>query len=101
MVDRQSGGRFGWLYDIAREVFGSTDRTKWFMLWNAHAGDTKMIHGIKRGNFRLHPEGQYQLSEGCITVKRGSDFDRLRSYIRAHKPTMTIPWQRHESVWEG
>ncbi|NIF52044.1 DUF2778 domain-containing protein [Burkholderia sp. Ax-1724] len=95
IVDRQSGGRLGWLHDLSDTYLGSTDRTKWFMLWNAHGGDTTMIDGIRRGNFRLHAEGPMRESDGCITVKNGNDFERLQRYIRSHKPNIAIPGSDH------
>ncbi|MEX3812500.1 DUF2778 domain-containing protein [Paraburkholderia sp. BR13439] len=91
LVDRQSGGRLGWLRDLNNEHFGSTDRRKWFMLWNAQGGDSTLIHGVRRGNFRLHPEGPLRESDGCITVQSGDGFERLQRYIRSRKPDLTIP----------
>lgn len=61
------------------------------MLWNAHGGDVTMIHGIQRGSFRLHPEGDLQLSEGCITVKNAADFERLQKHIRMFRPSLPVP----------
>jgi hypothetical protein len=92
LVDRQSGGMMGWLRDwyLSFEV-GSSDRTKWFMLWNPHGGDTTMINGIQRGNFRLHPEGSLHLSEGCITVVSHFEFDRLQRYVRTRQPDLPVP----------
>ena len=92
IVDRQSGGRFGWFWDwYDAHGFGSTDHTKWFMLWNAHGGDSTMIDGIKRGHFRLHPEGPMRLSEGCITVVSPFAFENLRRYIRSQPSNLPVP----------
>ncbi|WP_329958899.1 DUF2778 domain-containing protein [Paraburkholderia sejongensis] len=92
IVDRQSGGRPGWLRDLWGEYgFGSTDHTKWFALWNPRTCDTTMIDGIRRGNFRLHPEGQMRISEGCITVVNQAQFERLRKFIRSKKPELPVP----------
>jgi Protein of unknown function (DUF2778) len=91
LLDRQSGGRLGWLWDWIKAHTTSTDHRKWFMLWNAHGGDLTMIRGITRGAFRLHPEGDMHLSEGCITVKNPADFERLQRYLRAFKPDMSVP----------
>ncbi|WP_322044767.1 DUF2778 domain-containing protein [Paraburkholderia sp. J67] len=92
VVDRQSGGRFGWAYDWwDAHGYGTTDHSSWFMLWNAHGGDTTMINGVKRGNFRLHPEGPARLSEGCITIVSPFAFDNLQRYIRKQKPTLFVP----------
>ncbi|MFT0167672.1 tlde1 domain-containing protein [Paraburkholderia mimosarum] len=50
-----------------------------------------MINGIKRGRFRLHPEGPARLSEGCITVISPFAFDSLRRYIRSHPAALPVP----------
>lgn len=85
-------GRLGFLYDLWGEYgLGTTDHKKWFMLWNPKTGDSTMINGIKRGNFRLHPMGSRRLSEGCITVVDPSDFDRLSRYLRSHAPDLPVP----------
>jgi hypothetical protein len=92
IVDRESGGMFGWARDLWSEYgWGSSDRTKWFALWNPRSGDTTMIHGVRRGNFRLHPEGQMRVSEGCITVVSHHEFDQLRRYILARGPDLPVP----------
>ncbi|SEJ41202.1 DUF2778 domain-containing protein [Paraburkholderia diazotrophica] len=92
LVDRQSGGMFGWARDLWYEYgWGSSDHTKWFALWNPNGGDTTMINGIRRGSFRLHPEGPMRLSEGCITVVNPSGFDQLQRFIRSRKPDLPVP----------
>ncbi|RZF30798.1 DUF2778 domain-containing protein [Paraburkholderia sp. UYCP14C] len=92
IVDRQSGGTLGWARDLWSEYgYGTTDRTKWFALWNPNTGDTTVINGIRRGNFRLHPEGPQHLSEGCITVVSHQQFDQLRRFIRSHKADLSVP----------
>jgi hypothetical protein len=92
LVDRQSGGYLGFFYDMWDAYgFGTTDRRKWFMLWNPASGDTTNINGIKRGNFRLHPMGVRRLSEGCITVVHPYDFDRLQKFIRARAASLPVP----------
>jgi hypothetical protein len=92
IVDRQSGGILGWARDFWSEYgYGTTDRRKWFALWNPGTGDSTMIDGIRRGNFRIHPEGPAHLSEGCITVVNPFAFDQLRRYIRSRKPDLPVP----------
>lgn len=92
IVDRQSGGMIGFIYDLWGEYgYGTTDRTKWFTLWNPRTGDATMINGVKRGNFRLHPIGPLRLSEGCITVLNPSDFGHLERYLRSQKPDLPVP----------
>jgi hypothetical protein len=91
LVDRQSGGRIGWVRDFAAAYVGSTDRTEWFMLWNANGGDTTMIDGIMRGQFRLHPEGIRHESDGCITLKFRDQFEALQRFIRSHPADLPVP----------
>jgi hypothetical protein len=82
----------GWLYDWAGEHgIGTTDRSKWFMLWNPSDGDITMIDGIKRGSFRLHPKGPVGISHGCVTVVSPTEFDSLQRYIRKDLPALTVP----------
>ncbi|WP_310391876.1 DUF2778 domain-containing protein [Caballeronia sp. LP006] len=57
IVDRQSGGALGHMRDNLSPLVGSTDRRKWFMLWNPTTGDMTNIDGVMRGEFRLHPVG--------------------------------------------
>ncbi|MFM0415509.1 DUF2778 domain-containing protein [Paraburkholderia aromaticivorans] len=92
LVDRQSGGYMGLIYDWWNaQGVSSTDRRKWFMLWNPATGDTTNINGIKRGNFRLHPVGRLGLSRGCITIASPNEFDRLQIFIRSRGQTMPVP----------
>lgn len=92
IVDRQSGGMLGFLYDLWGEYgYGTTDHRKWFCLWNPDTGDSTITEGIKRGNFRLHPMGPQRLSEGCITVVSQSDFDRVERHLRSHPPELPVP----------
>jgi Protein of unknown function (DUF2778) len=92
LLDRQSGGRMGWFYDwLAQNNIGTTDHTKWFTLWNERTGDMTYVNGVKRGEFRLHPEGPRRLSEGCITVLSLEEFDRLERHIRSRPPDVPVP----------
>jgi hypothetical protein len=92
IVDRQSGGRLGWFYDeVSRAGFVSTDHTKWFALLHPRTGDATMINGVRRGAFRLHPEGVQGLSEGCITVVNPAEFELLQRHIRKYPPQLLIP----------
>jgi hypothetical protein len=90
IMDRQSGGRAGWFRDLAAAVYGA-DRRHWFMLWREGSGDSTIINGVRRGNFRLHPMGPRHLSEGCITVVSPSQFDALSGYLHSQGATMTVP----------
>ncbi|MFM0053013.1 DUF2778 domain-containing protein [Caballeronia grimmiae] len=91
IVDRQSGGLLGSLRDNFSPHVGSTDRRKWFMLWNPRSGDMTNIDGVTRGNFRLHPEGQRGLSEGCITLVNPAEFELLQRFIRRSPPSLPVP----------
>ncbi|MFM0730359.1 DUF2778 domain-containing protein [Paraburkholderia sediminicola] len=90
IVDRQSGGRAGWIRDLAAAVYGA-DRRHWFMLWREGTGDTTLINGIKRGAFRLHPMGPRGLSEGCITIVNPDQFNVLADYLHKQGATLPIP----------
>ncbi|CAB3760694.1 DUF2778 domain-containing protein [Paraburkholderia humisilvae] len=92
LLDRRSGGRLGWFYDLVSSYDPfTTDRSRWFMLWNERTGDSTFINDVKRGAFRLHPEGQLRLSEGCITVQSGAEFDRLERHLRSRPPDVPVP----------
>ncbi|WMY07449.1 DUF2778 domain-containing protein [Paraburkholderia phenoliruptrix] len=91
LVDRQSGGRLGWLYDFARTYAYGTDRSQCFMLWREGSGDTTVINGVRRGSFRLHPMGPRRLSEGCITVVNQAQFKMLADYLHKQGATLPIP----------
>jgi hypothetical protein len=92
LVDRKSGGKLGWAYDIAGPLFHlTTDHSQWFALWNPTTGDTTIVDGVSRGAFRLHPEGPHRRSEGCITLSDPAAFDRLQRYIRRSPPILPVP----------
>jgi hypothetical protein len=91
LVDRQSGGLLGFAHDWVAERVGSTDHTKWFALWNPRTGDTTIVHGVRRGQFRLHPAGDRRLSEGCITVVNPREFYRLERFIRSNPAQTPVP----------
>ncbi|WP_244818178.1 DUF2778 domain-containing protein [Caballeronia sp. Lep1P3] len=91
LVDRQSGGMFGAVHDALSPRLGSTDRTKWFMLWNPKTGDITNIQGVRRGQFRLHPAGDRGLSEGCITLVNPAEFELLQRFIRRSPPLLLLP----------
>lgn len=91
IVDRGSGGIFTHVRDFLLDHLYGTDRSAWFALYNASTNsDWVFINGVKRGNFRLHPRGPRNLSEGCITLADPSAFARLRAALKASK-LMPIP----------
>jgi hypothetical protein len=63
----------------------------WNWLWIERTRDTTMINGVRRGEFRLHPAGSRQLSQGCITVQSSVEFDRLERHIRSRHPDIPVP----------
>jgi hypothetical protein len=57
-----------WDSHLPFRLYG-TDRSEWFALYSADtADDWVFVNGVQRGNFRLHPKGPRNLSEGCITL---------------------------------
>jgi hypothetical protein len=81
----------GFVRDNLSPYFGSTDRRKWFMLWNPRTGDMTNINGVQRGQFRLHPAGDLELSEGCITLVNSAEFELLQRFIRKSPPSLPVP----------
>ncbi|CAD6509770.1 DUF2778 domain-containing protein [Paraburkholderia sabiae] len=91
IVDRGSGGLFSHLIDFFRAHVYGTDRSKWFALYHADtSNDWVFVNGVKRGNFRLHPHGPRNLSQGCITLVDPVAFERLSRSLKSASQ-MTIP----------
>ena len=63
-------------------------RSQWFALFQEGSppDDYTVIHGVRRGKFRLHPVGYWGKSEGCITLLHPSQFDTLRKWLTAQPP---------------
>jgi hypothetical protein len=92
LVDRRSGGRLGWLWDsLSSSGVFSSDHEKWFALWHPRTGDSTIVNGVRRGEFRLHPEGPRRLSKGCITVVNVAEFELLQRFIRRTPPQVHVP----------
>ncbi|MEM5345446.1 DUF2778 domain-containing protein [Paraburkholderia azotifigens] len=92
IVDRESGGMLGAVYDTVGPLMHvTTDHRSWFSLWNPRTGDTTMIDGVRRGNFRLHPEGPHRVSEGCITLVNPAEFESLQRFIRRSPARLPVP----------
>lgn len=91
IVDRQSGGHLGFLWDSLSAIV-SSDRQSWFALYrnDGEIDDFTTVNGIRRGNFRLHPMGPLGISQGCITLVSKTDFERLRSYLLG-SPKIQVP----------
>jgi hypothetical protein len=92
IVDRQSGGKLGWLRELTTDRASRTHRSQWFALYriDGEIDDYTFVEGVKRGNFRLHPIGRTGISEGCITLLSQTQFDRLRAFLIAQE-TKLIP----------
>lgn len=74
---RQSGGRLGPLWDLL------DDRSEWFAL---HAIDSRIddeayCDEVRRGAFRLHPNGVQGISHGCIVIESLCNFHHLRTIL--------------------
>jgi hypothetical protein len=78
ILDRQSGGMPGPLGDLFN------DRRDGFALYamDGKIDDEVFRHLVRRGHFRLHPNGRMGISEGCITLDHTVDFHRLRSILK-------------------
>ncbi|WP_310160351.1 DUF2778 domain-containing protein [Paraburkholderia terricola] len=92
IVGRQSGGHMGWLRDWFMDQLSNSQRANWFALYRNDGAidDTTFINGMKRGSFRLHPNGRFGISDGCITLMSQSQFDRLHDFLTSQLP-QTIP----------
>jgi hypothetical protein len=77
IVDRESGGRLGQLYDFF------SNRADWFSLYAADekVDDETFCNQVKRGHFRLHAKGVQGISKGCIVVNSPPDFNRVRHLL--------------------
>lgn len=92
IIGRQSGGRLGWLRDWLKDRASNVQHEQWFALYrnDGVVDDYTFIDGVKRGNFRLHPNGRFGISEGCITILSQTQFDKLRRFLLA-QDTKVIP----------
>lgn len=92
IVDRGSGGIFSHIKTWAYDLYNQTERDKWFALFKADAeiDDWTIVNGVRRGNFRLHPHGRQNLSEGCITLVDPVAFYRLRDRL-LHTTPIALP----------
>lgn len=84
IVDRESGGNLGWLRDYL------SGKNEWFALYayDKKMDDYTFCQEVKRGHFRLHPEGPLGVSKGCITLKRQVEFNQLREKLLATTTTV-------------
>ncbi|WP_425595766.1 DUF2778 domain-containing protein [Pseudoalteromonas aliena] len=82
-MDRQSGGLLGPLRDLF------SDKADWFALYaiDKKIDDSTFCEKVKRGQFRIHPEGPLGISQGCVTFKTMSDFRTFSSIIKSSGKT--------------
>jgi hypothetical protein len=90
IVDRQSGGRLGWLKEWTADRAAPINRNQWFALYriDGKIDDYTFVEGVRRGNFRLHPIGPRGISKGCITLLSPSQFLRLRTFLLSQEPKL-------------
>ncbi|WP_176059719.1 DUF2778 domain-containing protein [Paraburkholderia sp. BCC1876] len=90
IITREPGGRLGRLRDFALDIWSKSERATWFALYSADGkiDDWTFVNGVRRGNFRLHPTGRWNVSDGCITLTSQAQFDRLRGYLLSQPATM-------------
>ena len=88
IIDRQSGGRLGWLWDAVKDALVRSNRNEWFALYrnDGKIDDWTFVNGVRRGNFRLHPVGRLGESKGCITVTNPVRFEQLRTFLKSQTP---------------
>lgn len=90
IYDRGSGGLVTLIKDWSLKTFHHTDRTKWFALFrdDGRIDDTTYVNSVPRKFIRLHPNGPWGLSEGCLTLFHQSDFDKLAAYLHKQGPKL-------------
>lgn len=78
IIDRQFGGLLGPLRDLF------TGRDQWFALYaiDDEIDDEVFCDKVKRGLFRLHPNGPFGRSEGCVVINKEADFLYLRTILK-------------------
>ena len=94
IVHRPTGGWKGVIRTDLHDFYSwvtpyPVNKAEWFALYrkDGKIDDYTRINGVKRGNFRLHPQGPLHISEGCITLENGSDFKTIRQALTTNNPT--------------
>ncbi|CAE1143649.1 DUF2778 domain-containing protein [Serratia rhizosphaerae] len=85
IVARPTGGLRSKMRTAIQDWWTGNDHSTWFALYRQDGvmDDWTFINGIKRGNFRLHPnrpDGQGE-SWGCITFYNPTEFSILRNRL--------------------
>lgn len=85
IVNRPTGGWKGVIRSDLRDFWSwptptPTLKAEWFALYRDDPiiDDFTWINGVRRGNFRLHPQGPLGISLGCITLQHRTDFLTIR-----------------------
>jgi hypothetical protein len=93
IVDRGSGGLYTHLRDAVLDTINRTDKITWFALYrdDGSVDDETFINGVRRGNFRLHPHGLMNVSDGCITLVDVTAFNRLRKSLLLGTVRIPVP----------
>ncbi|WP_220496102.1 MULTISPECIES: DUF2778 domain-containing protein [unclassified Pseudoalteromonas] len=70
IIDRQSGGLLGPLRDLF------SDKADWFALYaiDKKIDDSTFCEKVKRGQFRIHPEGPLELLAQLLKVREKQKF---------------------------
>jgi hypothetical protein len=68
IIKREAGGRLVRLRDFGLDMWSNSDRTTWFTLYSADGtiDDWTFVNGIRRGDFRLHPNELPRFSGNCV-----------------------------------
>ena len=76
IIDRQFGGLLGPLRDLF------TGRDQWFALYaiDDEIDDEVFCDKVKRGLFRLHPNGPFGRSEGCVVINNNT-FAKIKNFF--------------------
>lgn len=84
ILNRESGGRLGWLKDLFNE------KKDWFALYanDEEIDDEKWCEQVKRGQFRLHPKGRMGISQGCIVIEHPKDFQLQSALLKSREPNI-------------
>ena len=86
IFDRQGGGHL----EKYKNLFN--DHSEWFALYalDGKIDDETYCNKVKRGSFGLHPKGPRGISEGCITIEKFADFQRIRVLLKS-TAMVTVP----------
>lgn len=90
ILDRESGGRLGALWDRIK------GRTNWFALYadDGRIDDYMLCDEVERGNFRLHPKGVRGISKGCITIESDAHYLQIYTTLKSASPILIPGSQR-------